>query len=160
MQKPSIIIVDDQRDVLTAIRKDLSQLEEFFILEECESANEAMDVLEDMDAEGNMVVLIICDHIMSEQNGVDFLIELKKDNRFKSIKKLLLTGLATHKDTIAAINMACIDRYIEKPWDPVGLIDNVKVLITQYLLHSGVDHQPFLQILDQETLYQEMQNRT
>ncbi|MGC9327383.1 MAG: response regulator, partial [Candidatus Hinthialibacter sp.] len=125
MQKPSILIVDDQRDVLNAVRKDLQSLQDFFVLEECESAAEAVDVLEQLDAQGELAALIICDHIMAEQNGVDFLIELNKDPRFKSIKKLLLTGLATHQDAIAAINMADIDRYIEKPWDPGDLLHNV-----------------------------------
>lgn len=159
MQKPNILIVDDQRDVLTAIRKDLAPLEAFFALEECESASEAQDVLEENDARGIPTLLVVCDHIMADKNGVDFLIDLHKDDRFRPIKKLLLTGLATHQDTIAAINLASIDRYIEKPWDPEELQTVVKILVTQALLHSGLDYQSYLTVMDQETLYQEMKKR-
>lgn len=160
MQKPNIILIDDQRDVLTAVRKDLSFLESYFTLEECESADEAQDVLEEIDAAGGMTALIVCDHIMAQKNGVDFLIELNKDDRFQSTKKILLTGLATHQDTIAAINMASIDRYIEKPWNPEQFITIIKTLITQFIMRAGIDHQPFMAILDPDTLYQEMKNRT
>ncbi len=156
MQKPIIINIDDQRDVLASLRKDLSLFEEKCDLIDCESAVEANEVFEELDSEEKPIAVIICDHIMPEQNGIDFLIEVNKDSRFNRVKKLLLTGMATHKDTIVAINMANIDRYIEKPWDKEELITNVKVLLTQYLVHSGMNYEPFLPILDQPTLYEEL----
>jgi len=160
MTKPNIILVDDQRDVLTAVRKDLAPLEEYFTLVECESAQESKEVLEEFDAQGEMTALIVCDHIMAHQNGVDFLIELHRDSRFKNTKKILLTGLATHKDTISAINQAKIDGYIEKPWERQEFLHAVKVLLTLFLIHCGDDYQPFLPIMDQETLYQEIKDQT
>ncbi len=160
MGKPSILIVDDQRDVLATVKKDLAPLEAYFTLVECESAAEAKEILNELDAGGEAAALIICDHIMPQQNGVDFLIELNHDARFQPLKKLLLTGLATHQDTITAINQARIDRYIEKPWEPDALLRMVKELVTLFLLRSGLDYQPYLPILDQEILYQEIKKRT
>lgn len=159
MSKPNICIVDDQRDVLTAVRKDLTEMEEHFMLVECESASEAKEVLEEIDGAGEITALVICDHIMAKQNGVDFLIELNQDDRFQKVKKLLLTGLATHKDTITAINMARIDRYLEKPWEPEALVETVKILLTEYFLDAGIDYQPYLNLLHQPTLYERLKTK-
>lgn len=160
MDKPHIIVVDDQRDVLTTVLKDLEGFSDYFKMDECESAEEAKELLDEIDGEGEAAALIVCDHIMPDQNGVDFLIELNNDSRFRHTRKLLLTGLATHKDTITAINAARIDRYIEKPWDKEALIGVVKVLLTNFLLDAGLDYQPYLPVLDQPTLYQELRRTT
>ncbi|HOJ58819.1 MAG TPA: response regulator [bacterium] len=160
MGKPRILIVDDQRDVLSTVRKDLAPLEDYVMLEECESAEEAKRLLEELDAGGETAAVIICDHIMPQKSGVELLTELNHDTRFQSMKKLLLTGLATHQDTITAINQASIDRYLEKPWDPEHMRHMVKQLLTQFLLRSGLDYQPYLPILDQETLFQEIKKTT
>lgn len=160
MTKPSILIIDDQRDVLTAVRKDLSAFEDACTLIECESSAEAKEVLEDIDAEGGYAAVVVCDHIMAKQNGVDFLIELKKDARFKHTRKLLLTGLATHQDTITAINMAQIDQYVEKPWKPEQLEEMVRILLTLYLLDVGVDYQEYLSVMHQPTLLDSLKTTT
>lgn len=159
MEKLNILIVDDQRDVLNAARKDLQGMEACFNLLECESAGEAKEVVEELYDEGKHTAVIVCDHIMANQNGVDFLIELNQDERFKPIKKMLLTGLATHKDTITAINMARIDRYIEKPWEPNEFLDDVKKLATEYFLDVGIDYQPYMSVLHQPTLYERLQSQ-
>ena len=104
MEKLKIISIDDQREILAALRKDLLQLGEYCSLAECESAEEAAEVLDEVDAEGAHLAILICDHVMPGQNGIDFLAEFDKDVRFPHTKRVLLTGLATHQDTIVAIN--------------------------------------------------------
>lgn len=160
MSKPTIVIVDDQRDVLTTVLKDLDEFSSFFTLETCESAEEALEVLEEIDAKGGDPALIICDHIMPEKNGVELLVDLNKDRRFHDTRKLLLTGLATHQDTIIAINAARIDQYIEKPWEKDQLISTVKTLVTEYILEKGIDYQPFLSVLDKDVLYRKLRLET
>ena len=160
MEKPVIICVDDQREVLAALRKDLTVLTEKCDLEYCESAEEAGEIMVSLDNSGQSPALIICDHVMPQKNGVDFLIEINNDARFAKMRKLLLTGQATHQDTIVAINEAAIDRYVEKPWQAEELLKTVKILLTEFLLTSGMDYQPYLEIIDQETLYQLLRERT
>jgi two-component system chemotaxis response regulator CheY len=159
MTKLNIICVDDQREVLAALRKDLAYFKDICSINDCESADEAMELLEEIDADGESVALIICDHVMPGKNGVDFLIDVNKDARFANSKKLLLTGMATHQDTIVAINQANIDRYIEKPWDIDHLIETAKTLLTTYIIDAGIDHQPYLKSLDQETLFRDLHKR-
>ena len=158
MEKINMMCIDDQRGVLMALRKDLGFFKDACTIIVCESADEAAEVLDEIDTAGEHLAVIICDHLMPGKSGVDFLIELNGDARFPKTKKLLLTGLATHQDTIVAINEAQIDRYIEKPWDKESLIQTVKVLLTLYLLQSGSDYKLYLKILDQQTLYRELRN--
>ena len=152
MENLSIIIVDDQREVLTTVSKDLDELVEFVTIEECESADEALELLDEMDAEGKYVAVIISDHVMPGKNGVQLLTEIDNDSRFASSKKILLTGLATHEDTIQAINQAHIQRYIEKPWDKHDFVTIVKELLTRFILEKGIEYEEFRPILDNNVL--------
>lgn len=156
MENIYIICVEDQREVLDAVIQDLSYFEgaqEHLKLEECESGAEAWTLMEEIVQEGDHIAVVVSDHIMPGKTGVELLTEIKNDGRFKLTKKVLLTGLATHKDTIEAINQAAIDQYIEKPWTREGLIDTVKKLLTRYILESGIDYQPYTSVLDQMTLF-------
>jgi two-component system chemotaxis response regulator CheY len=152
MEELFIIIIDDQREVLTTVSKDLEELSEYISLEECEAADELLELLDEIDSEGNYAAVIISDHVMPGKNGVQLLTEINEDSRFKDTKKILLTGLATHEDTIHAINQAHIQRYIEKPWDKITLLEIVKELLTRYVLEKGLDQENVKPILDNNIL--------
>ncbi len=160
MDKLNIICVDDQREVLATLKKDLEAFRSVAEITFCETAAEADEILEELDAEGAPIPLLICDHIMPGENGIDFLARVNRDDRFARTRKILLTGLATHKDTIEAINRAEIDHYIEKPWKPEELAEAIKRLLTYYVLHSDLDYEPYLPLLDHETLYKELRMRS
>lgn len=158
--KPVILCVDDQREVLAALRKDLDNFTGHFALIDCESAGEAGEVLDEIDADGRELALVICDHVMPGQSGVAFLTDLRQDLRFPRTKKLLLTGLATQQDTIQAINQARIDQFLEKPWQRDRLLETVKQLLAAFFAESGLDYQDFLPVLDQTVLFQELRRRS
>ncbi|WP_026957186.1 MULTISPECIES: response regulator [Aliagarivorans] len=148
MEKINIICVDDQREVLSAVSKDLSALSDLFQIEECESADEALELMDELDAEGQHIALVISDHVMPGKTGVELLTEISDDNRFAKTKKILLTGQATHQDTIAAINRARIESYFEKPWKADVLLATARTLITEYIFDQGLDYQPWSEQLD------------
>lgn len=156
MENIVIIIIEDQREVLEAIAKDLSFFEDVFLIEECDTADEAEELMENLDSEGHHIALVVSDHIMPGRSGVDFLIELNDDSRFAQTRKILLTGLATHSDTINAINNAAIDRYIEKPWDVQQLINYSKALITEYILEKGIRYEAYMKYLDNEIILKKL----
>ncbi|MDX2247102.1 MAG: response regulator [Bacteroidia bacterium] len=160
MEKIYIILVEDQREVLQAVAKDMEYFEDAFMIEECESAAEALSLMENVDKKGNLVALVISDHVMPDKSGVDFLIEINNDLRFQHTRKILLTGLATHQDTIRAINHAAIDKYYEKPWKSEALIAGVKTLITGFILEKGVDYRPYLPYLDPVVLFDSLRKMT
>lgn len=152
MEKLYIICVDDQREVLSAIMSDIAIFADYLIVEECESADEVLELAEEIDSNGDFLALVISDHVMPRKSGVDLLAELHVDSRFAATRKVLLTGQATHSDTIEAINRAEIERYFEKPWDKINLIESIKVLITKFIFMKGLDYKPYMPILDQSTL--------
>ena len=152
MESLVIICVDDQREVLAGVAHDLSILAPYVRIEECESAKEAQSLLDELDVEGRPVALIVCDHIMPELSGVDFLSGLVADRRFPHLKKLLLTGQATHKDTIEAVNNARIDFYIEKPWEPDALVSVCRRLISEFLFDAGMYTEAFRKFVDPQVL--------
>ncbi len=160
MSKPAILCIDDQREVLAALVKDLDPLSEFFYLVDCESANEALEVLDESASSGNAVALIISDHVMPGTSGVDLLSKVRADKRYAGVRMLLLTGLATHDDTIRAINEAKINSYIAKPWQPEQLLAEVKKLVTGYLLDADPDgYQKYMAVIDNELLMERLAQR-
>jgi len=160
MDNPGIVCVDDQREILAALKKELAFFRDYANIYYCESADEAFEVLEELDAKSESVAVIICDHVMPGKSGIDFLSEVHQDIRFGRTKKILLTGLATHQDTIEAINKAHIDAYIEKPWETPDLIEKVRALLTEHIFDAGLDYNAFLPVLDRDTLYRRLRFRT
>lgn len=156
MEKINIICVDDQREVLSAVLKDLSSLADIFQLEDCESANETLALMDELDAQGEHIALLISDHVMPEKTGIELLSEVFVDPRFRHTKKILLTGQATHVDTINAINHAGIDRYFEKPWQAEDLLKAAKILITHYVFDVGLDYQDYQSGLDTQTVLERL----
>ena len=152
MEELYILCVDDQRDVLNNVSKDLRPFSSWAVVDECESAREAAELLDELDEHEKPVALIICDHIMPDVHGVDFLASLAGDKRFPLLKKVLLTGLATHKDTIDAVNRAHIDAYIEKPWKADELQSLCRRLLTEYLFDSGRYSNQFKELADPEVV--------
>ncbi|MGR5542452.1 response regulator, partial [Vibrio campbellii] len=52
MESLYVICVDDQREVLSAVVADMAALSDWLTIEDCESADEAFDLMEELDAEG------------------------------------------------------------------------------------------------------------
>ncbi|BCK14020.1 Hydrogenase transcriptional regulatory protein hupR1 [Vibrio cholerae] len=92
MEKLNIICVDDQREVLSAVLQDLEPLSRWINIEDCESADEALELMDDLDAQGEWVAVVISDHVMPGKSGVELLSEISADPRFIHTKKVLLTG--------------------------------------------------------------------
>ncbi len=156
MEKLNIICVDDQREVLSAVLKDLAPLNDFFHVEDCESADEALELMDELDAEGEFIALVISDHVMPGKTGVELLTDISQDPRFTQTKKVLLTGQATHQDTIAAINRARIESYYEKPWKADALLTTARSLITEYVFDMGPRLSAWSDILDNSVVFRRL----
>ncbi|MGD8171285.1 response regulator [Vibrio sp. TRT 21S02] len=152
MEKLNVICVDDQREVLSAVLQDLEPLLSWLNIEDCESADEVLELMDDLDAEGEHIAVVVSDHVMPGKTGVELLTEISQDVRFPATRKILLTGQATHTDTINAINRAGINHYFEKPWNADALIEAIRNLVTEYILEQGLDYENWHGELDQEVL--------
>jgi len=153
MSKYLILCVDDEREVLDSVVQDLDCFEEHFVLEAAESVQEAKDILEEAKQDEIKLALILCDHVMPEQTGISFLIELNQDPATQTTRKLLLTGQAGLEDTVEAVNHSCLDFYIAKPWKGDALRATVKEQLTQYMIENEPELMPWASVLDTEKIF-------
>lgn len=153
METINIICVDDQQEVLDSVMRDLRPLTTHVHLEEASDVQECLDLMNQLDADGEHIAVLISDQVMPGASGTDLLGKVAADRRFAKTRKVLLTGQATHADTINAINEGQVDNYIEKPWQPEKLQAIVKRLLTLYVLESGIEYLPLMPVLDQTTLF-------
>jgi len=117
MAKPVLLTVDDDREVLRAIERDLRRnyASDYRVLR-AESGVAAMEIVRELKVRNNAVALFLVDQRMPGLSGVEFLqqaVELYPD-----AKRVLLTAYADTDAAIAAINEAGVNHYLLKPWDP------------------------------------------
>ncbi|MGF1757298.1 response regulator [Photobacterium sagamiensis] len=158
MNKYLILCVDDEREVLDSVLRDLNTLEEHFIIEAAESVDEAKEVLAEAIADHIPLALILCDHIMPGETGIDFLIELKHQSETTRARKVLLTGQAGLEETVQAVNNASLDYFISKPWNGDQLIDVAIDQLTTYMIDNEKDLMPWVRVLDTGRIMQALSN--
>ncbi|MFW5830305.1 MAG: response regulator [Planctomycetota bacterium] len=159
MAKPLIVCVDDQREVLQALERDLQDFADACELITCESADEAWEELDHAADHGQPGAVLLCDQVMPGSNGVDLMKRLRADSRFEHLRMALVTGQATHADTIEAINQAHLQGYIAKPWQQQELVHLVSRLLTEHLVATGADTMAYGRLLDQDTLLAAMRKQ-
>ncbi|HSO84443.1 response regulator [Thiocapsa sp.] len=148
--KLALLILEDERPVREALRRDLASFARHVRIEEAEDVPTALEVIEEIDAAGDRLALVMADHRLPGTSGVDFLIGLAAEDRTAAARKILVTGQADQDDTIRAINEAGLDRYVAKPWQADALCDMVRDQLTAFVVAAGVDPLPHLAVLDAE----------
>jgi thioredoxin reductase (NADPH) len=117
MNKPAILAVDDDANVLRSVERDLrGQYGERYRVVAASSGDEALSVLQKLKQRNDPVALLLVDQRMPRMSGVEFLekaIPITPDS-----KRALLTAYADTEAAIQAINSVKIDYYFLKPWDP------------------------------------------
>ena len=147
-------------EVLDSVIQDLDCFEEYFLLEAAESVQEAKQLIDECNQQDIKLALIVCDHIMPDQTGIQFLIELNEQPDTAATRKLLLTGQAGLEDTVEAVNHSSLDVYIAKPWRGDELRQAVKQQLTTYIIDNEQDLIPWAAALDTEKIFEAVaQNR-
>jgi thioredoxin reductase (NADPH) len=117
MQKPVILTVDDDPDVLRAVERDLKKhYDEQYRVLRADSGKAALDLLNRLQQRNEAVALMLVDHRMPHMNGVEMLQEAIKI--YPNAKRTLLTAYADTDAAIKAINDVHLHHYLLKPWDP------------------------------------------
>lgn len=154
-----ILCIEDEQEVLDAVVRDLELLEEQFPIETATSAEEAREVIQKVLDEKKRIGLILCDHILPGDNGVELLIELHQQEKTSETPKVLLTGQAGLEDTIRALNQARLHHYIAKPWSKEELLEASVELLTDYVLQQEEDLLPYMATLNVERLSEAIRKR-
>jgi thioredoxin reductase (NADPH) len=115
--RPVLLSVDDDREVLRAVERDLRQHygDRYRILA-AESGAAALDLLRRLKQRGDAVALMLVDQRMPQMSGVAFLQAAQQ--LYPDARRVLLTAYADTDAAIHAINDARIQHYLLKPWDP------------------------------------------
>ena len=124
MSKCVILCVDDEQMVLKSLESQL--IHEFagkYHIELAEGGAEALELLDELSADGYETLVIISDWLMPEMKGDEFLVKAHK--KFPHVLTLMLTGQADREAVARTKIEANLYKLINKPWEASSLIDAI-----------------------------------
>jgi thioredoxin reductase (NADPH) len=117
MNKPAMLVVDDDPQVLAAVRRDLrGRYRESYTVVSAASGEEALSTVRELKARGDSLAIVISDQRMPGLQGTDVLAQSR--DVYPLARRVLLTAYSDIDAAIKAINVAHLDHYLSKPWDP------------------------------------------
>jgi len=117
VKKPVILVVDDDPQVLAAVRRDLrSRYREQYSVLGASSGDEALSTIRELKSRGDDLALIISDQRMPGMAGHEVL--ARSRGVYPAARRVLLTAYADIDAAVNAINQAQLDYYLAKPWQP------------------------------------------
>ena len=117
MNKPALLVVDDDPHVLAAVRRDLrSRYREHYTVLSAASGQEALATIRELKSRGDALAMVISDQRMPEMTGTELLARSRE--LFPLARRVLLTAYSDIDAAVRAINEAHLDHYLSKPWEP------------------------------------------
>lgn len=117
MNKPVLLIVDDDPQVLAAVRRDLrSRYRESYTILSAASGEEALAAARELKSRGDALAMVISDQRMPGMPGSEVLARSREV--YPLARRVLLTAYSDIQAAVRAINDAHLDHYLSKPWDP------------------------------------------
>ena len=117
MNKPVILVVDDDPQVLAAVRRDLrSRYREQYTVVSAGSGQEALATARELKSRSDALAMLISDQRMPSMLGNELL--AKSRDIYPLARRVLLTAYSDIEAAVKAINEAHLDHYLSKPWDP------------------------------------------
>ena len=131
MDRKAIICVDDEIIILESLREQLEKhFGDTYIYETAESAEEALEILDELEEEGIDVSIIVCDWLMPGMKGDKFLLQV--DLKYPRVVKVLLTGQADQESVNTLQKLADLFTLVPKPWNKEELIRVIKKGLNEY----------------------------
>ncbi|PJZ53935.1 response regulator [Leptospira adleri] len=126
MNNNAILCVDDEPIILIALKQELKkQFGNEFQYETAINAKEALEVVDELVANGVNVILILSDWRMPGIKGDEFLILVHQ--KYPNIRSILITGHVDEAAVERVMREAGTYAVLPKPWDRKQLLDAVKV---------------------------------
>ncbi len=120
-EKPTVLLVDDDPDILRLLNDMLSPLYNLFF---AKNGSEAMIIL------GNQRIdLVVSDIMMPEMDGIELCFKIRENFDTSHLPLILLTAKAEIEDRIKGLQ-AGADSYIPKPFHPDHLKIRIEKLLT------------------------------
>ncbi|MDO4945569.1 MAG: response regulator transcription factor [Ruminococcus sp.] len=125
---PTILVVDDDRDIVRAIAK-LLEMEGYNVIK----AYDGIDALEKLSE--NSIQLILIDVMMPKLDGLSTMMKIREK---KNIPIIVLSAKSEDTDKILGLSMGA-DDYITKPYNPMELAARVKSNLRRYMQLGAID---------------------
>jgi DNA-binding response OmpR family regulator len=123
-QKTNILIVEDH-DSVRLLLGTTFRSENYHVVTKKDGI-EGMAWL----AAGNIPNVIILDINMPRLNGLEFMRQINRSGLYKNIPVMMLTANEDEDDIMEAFSLG-IQNYIQKPFNPVALKENVRKVLRQ-----------------------------
>ncbi|MCA1992139.1 MAG: response regulator [Coleofasciculus sp. S288] len=125
MSKLAILCVDDEVMVLDSLEIELKRaFNDAYLYEMAESADEAMEIIEELQEETISIIVILSDWLMPGIKGDEFLIQIHE--KYPKVIKIMLTGQADDAAIERAKTHANLHSCLRKPWNSQDLIETIK----------------------------------
>jgi CheY-like chemotaxis protein len=123
-EKGVLLCVDDEPIVLTALRDQLRRAYgSEFVIDVAESAEEALELLDELRDQGHRLLVIVSDWLMPGMKGDEFLVEAHR--RFPTVVKIMLSGQAEQAAVDRARRDAGLHEFLAKPWNAEELVQTI-----------------------------------
>jgi thioredoxin reductase (NADPH) len=117
VNRPVLLVVDDDPQVLAAVRRDLrARYRESYMVISAASGEEALATMRELKARGDSLAIVISDQRMPGIQGTEVL--ARSRDVYPLARRVLLTAYSDIDAAVKAINEAHLDHYLSKPWDP------------------------------------------
>ena len=117
MNKPVLLVVDDDPQVLAAVRRDLrARYREPYTVMHAQSGDAALAAVRELKLRGDALAMVISDQRMPAMLGNELLSRVR--DVYPLARRVLLTAYSDIVAAVNAINEAHVDHYLSKPWDP------------------------------------------
>lgn len=121
MPKPRILIVDDEKNIVEAVRYSLEK-EGFRALIAADGAR-GLEL-----ARRELPDLILLDWMLPEMDGLEVCRQLKQDRRTHAIPVIMLTVKSQETDKVLGLEMGA-DDFVTKPFSPRELLARIKAIL-------------------------------
>ena len=126
VEKGVLLCVDDEPIVLTALRDQLRRAYgSEFVIDVAESAEEALELLDELKDQGHRLLVIVSDWLMPGMKGDEFLVEAHR--RFPTVVKIMLSGQAQQDAVDRARREAGLHAFLSKPWNAADQVDSINL---------------------------------
>ena len=112
MASARILIVDDEENVRSALRRSLRKTAHKLLF--AESGKAALSILDREEVD-----IVVSDHLMPGMTGAQLLRSVRLCRPY--VARVMLTGQADLEMAMDAIRSGDIDRFLTKPWDEAEL---------------------------------------
>lgn len=155
-KKPIILCIDDEQVILQSLKSQLKDyLGTTYILEAAETGNIALEIIDELLAEGREIPLVLVDYLMPGMRGDQVLIDIH--DRSPMTICIMLTGQADLSAVANAINHEALFRFMSKPWNKEDLLKTISEAFHRHSLEKSlIEKQKLLE--EQNTRLAELNN--